>query len=107
MERRRDNMANRKSASGEDSMQRLTLIVCATFLICLGNWPGFAEMRLAQVSGSSGICMAKTCSGARAGCVRRCTGTRRCDWCDSEFQGCLQTGAFNGRVCQLSGLTRR
>jgi hypothetical protein len=33
-------------------------------------------------------------------------GGGRCGHCTSEFNRCLQTGTFNGRFCQMSGLAR-
>jgi hypothetical protein len=57
-------------------------------------------------------CPAKTCSEA----IRLCTGMqcskektgKNCySFCHSEFERCMQTGEFRGRVCQRKGLIRK
>jgi hypothetical protein len=86
-------------------MQRLAAIVCATLLTRVGALPSQAEMRTAFAVGNTPTCRAQTCTQARAGCYRR-AGNIGIN-CDSEFSSCMQTGVFIGRICKLSGLTRR
>ena len=47
-------------------------------------------------------CTAKSCSQARAGCLRRCTRgqTSTCtQYCNSQYEECKQSGTFIGKFC--------
>jgi uncharacterized caspase-like protein len=51
-------------------------------------------------------CRAKTCSAARNGCMRRCSGVGNCSHCSRKFEHCMQTGTWIGPSCHFSGLAR-
>jgi uncharacterized caspase-like protein len=52
-------------------------------------------------------CGATSCSGALRGCIRKSSITGGDpSHCTERYHGCLQTGEFNGRFCQHSGLAR-
>ena len=47
-------------------------------------------------------CGAKTCSQARAGCMRRCHGSNSSNCvqhCGSQYSNCMETGVFIGKFC--------
>ena len=56
-------------------------------------------------------CSAKTCTQAYRGCAGVLCQQQRggdCDsFCRAEFQKCMQTGEFHGRVCQKTGLKKK
>lgn len=54
-------------------------------------------------------CGARSCSAAMNGCFRRCRANGRtfCQHCSNEYNRCMQTGTFIGRICQHSGLARK
>jgi uncharacterized caspase-like protein len=57
--------------------------------------------------GPLGRCAATSCSGALGGCMRKAAMTGGDPGrCNDRYQHCLQTGEFNGRYCQHSGLAR-
>jgi uncharacterized caspase-like protein len=57
--------------------------------------------------GPLGRCAATSCSGALQGCIRKASITGGDPGrCNDRYQHCLQTGEFNGRFCQHSGLAR-
>jgi hypothetical protein len=73
---------------------------------------------IAYAAGTQGAfaqsCAAKTCSEAYRACSgkhcqreRTGTGGDCARFCSGEYQRCLQTGEFRGRVCQKTGLIRK
>jgi hypothetical protein len=55
-------------------------------------------------------CTAKSCSQARAGCLRRCTRglTSTCtQYCNSQYEECRQSGTFVGKFCGRKTKLRR
>ncbi len=58
--------------------------------------------------GGGARCGARSCSQAMNGCIRKCSNSGRlnCSHCNALYSQCMQTGNFNGRICQLSGLSR-
>ena len=57
-------------------------------------------------------CAAKTCTEAIQACTgKHCakerTGKNCQSFCQSEFERCMQTGEFRGRVCQRKGLIKK
>ena len=56
-------------------------------------------------------CFAKTCTQAYQGCAgvlcQRQRGGDCESFCRAEFQKCMQTGEFHGRVCQRTGLKKK
>jgi hypothetical protein len=56
-------------------------------------------------------CGAKTCSQALRACLDvHCHNQHRRDcsaFCQPEYENCLKTGEFHGRVCEKTGLVRK
>jgi hypothetical protein len=71
-----------------------------------------AMLTIATLPALAQNCSAKTCSEAIQGCMgKHCqkerTGSNCYPFCHAEFERCMQTGEFLGRVCQRKGLIKK
>jgi len=65
-----------------------------------------------SITAAQGTCAAKSCSQARLGCMKRSThgiaNRTRDEYCDSQYESCMQTGVFIGKFCgRKAGLAKR
>jgi hypothetical protein len=58
--------------------------------------------------GGGGRCQATSCSAAFNGCMRMARANGRMGYgCQGRYAACVQSGTWDGKFCQMSGLSRR
>ena len=82
-----------------------------TFLVFFFMSLALAALAIGTPPALAQNCWATTCTQAYQGCTGRLCQIQRggdCDpFCRVEFQKCMQTGEFHGRVCQRTGLKKK
>ena len=76
-------------------------LVLSAMMVC--------AMLLPAAPAAARECGARTCKQAFDGCMAlNCPSGLRCgNVCRSKFTGCLQTGRWKGRSCNMRNLVRR
>ena len=91
-----------KKGNMNSSSSYVIAVAASIFILAMG------DLSAAQVA----FCPAKSCSQARANCLKLChtfcshcdDNSYHCHHCDVAFDRCIETGNFYGNFCHLQGL---